>query len=457
MNAVLFGVLIFLTERIVARGSGSNLLPILAGTLVLFSPVLFPVFSWAMAEPLFLCFGAASLIAGHRALRGIGDHHWIATGLTAGAAFLARYVGMVFLATPSVALLATREVPWSRKIRSLAILLGLGAAPMAIWVISNLLTRGGVASRSWETWSGFVSRLPGAWVDLQQVALSWVVPFSWVAAPPYPPLLNSFLALVIWASVLLGPIATCLYFARRSQGDSSEPLRWAFRLMGLFTPMYMLVLGVVFTTTYPPITLDNRMLSPIHWVWLVWLALLGPLFQWVRPDTRWLKRGIGAGLTVLALSYAFRGVRMGSQIHTDGLGFNSRSWQSSPTIEAVRELPADTVLITNEVTALQFLSGRAAYAIPEIYQRPPGSPPRSFGEADGDAVHRLFREGGAALVVFDTLPAQFDQVRPGSGETWSRRLVEGLHIMLEAEDGAIFVYGAQGSALRSRPVAKKWQ
>jgi hypothetical protein len=148
---------------------------------------------------------------------------------------------------------------------------------------------------------------------------------------------------------------------------------------------------------------------------------------------------------------------MGSQIHTDGLGFNSRSWQSSPTIEAVRELPADTVLITNEVTALQFLSGRAAYAIPEIYQRPPGSPPRSFGEADGDAVHRLFREGGAALVVFDTLPAQFDQVRPGSGETWSRRLVEGLHIMLEAEDGAIFVYGAQGSALRSRPVAKKWQ
>ncbi|MEX0787833.1 MAG: glycosyltransferase family 39 protein [Anaerolineales bacterium] len=444
MNALLFGVLIFLTQRIVARVSGSWLPPALVGALLVFSPALFPVFSWAMAEPLFLCCGVASLMAGQQALRGGKDRWWAATGLAAGAAFLARYVGVVFFATPAAAWLFSNDVSWPRKIRGLAILLGLGATPMAIWVVSTFRAGGGVGSRSWETWTGFTVRLPHAWVDLQKVSLSWAVPFSWAEAPPYPVSLNSFLAVVLWASVLLGPIATYAYFRDAVTGEGSESLGLALRLLSVFTPMYLLVVGLVFATTYPPITLDNRMLSPAHWAWLIWLALLGPVFARVRPDTRWLGRGIVIGLAVLAISYFFRGARMGAQIHADGLGFHSRAWQSSATIQAVRHLPADTPLITNEVTALLFLTGRAAYAMPEIYQRPPGSPPPSFGAADGDAVHRLFREG-AALVLFDSLAEQFNEVRPGSGEDWRRLLTEGLTIGFDGADGAIYFYSMEGS------------
>ena len=108
----------------------------------------------------------------------------------------------------------------------------------------------------------------------------------------------------------------------------------------------------------------------------------------------------------------------------------------------MRQLPTDTLIVTNETNAVLFLTGRSAYPLAEIYQDKPAETFYRFGDGDtsNDEGQRLFKEGKAVFVLFDTVD---DQISGLYGEHTAERissLVKGLTRSFRGEDGGIFYY-----------------
>jgi hypothetical protein len=88
------------------------------------------------------------------------------------------------------------------------------------------------------------------------------------------------------------------------------------------------------------------------------------------------------------------------------------------------------------------LTGRPSYAFKEIYQTHPLETFSAYGNGDisNDEPQRLFKDQGAALVLFDTIDDQFIELY---GERTAERisaLVTGLYRAYRGNDGGIFYY-----------------
>ena len=99
-----------------------------------------------------------------------------------------------------------------------------------------------------------------------------------------------------------------------------------------------------------------------------------------------------------------------SYLHNNGKGFTNKYWTTSDLISEVSGLPENVTLISNETEAIVFWTNRAAYRIPEIYHRQPVEYSYRFGDDLEDLVQEVFREQGAALVLFNIASWQFYEI-----------------------------------------------
>ncbi len=437
LNLLLFTGLIFLSGWATFRLTRSLAWGLLAGGLVMASPILIPVYSWAMSEPLSLFLGFLGLWLLLPALRREKPGLlFFLSALFTGLSFLTRYSCAAFIVAAALAWLIFRASPFSRRLAE-SLLYALAAAlPMLPWVIANLARTATVSSRSLLDLPAAAGRLVAFWPRLSAVVLSWLVPFSWMETPPYPALLNRLLS----PALLLLAVAGLVYVLRRAPRPLDDRLRWA-SLLALLAAAYLAVILLVYAATYPPITIDNRMLSPVH-VALFWLLVI--LSAWIvtqRPIRAWRMILPLALLVVLAWS-GWRSVRIVRQNYDTGLGYTSPAWQQSQTIQAVRALPADQPIVTNEVTAVLFLTGRRAYTFMEIYRDRPLPAFTRYGDGDltGDPGQQLFRQARAPLVLFDTAASQLQPVYGGLTPARLSALTAGLIPIFTGSDGTIYMY-----------------
>ncbi|NMB89703.1 MAG: hypothetical protein GYA17_15190, partial [Chloroflexi bacterium] len=333
--------------------------------------------------------------------------------------------------------------PWRKRLAD-SILYGLtGATPLLVWGIYDLTQTATLSSRSVESTTSMLDRLANFWPQLREVILFWLVPDSWISAPPYPALANRLLVIL-----LLVVLAAWMAWALRQRGSGEavlgEPLANLAALLGLFALAYALVIFAVYVTTYPPITIASRMLSPVH-VAVLWLAVVLSALTVERLKAVPLVRlALPAVLVVLLAWYGWRTFRIVEQNYALGLGYTSLAWQSSDTMQAVRQLPADTPIVTNEETAILFLTGRAAYPMMEIFSDRPDTNFYRYGEGYtvDDPAQGLFREDGAALVLFDSLTSQLTPIYAEQAAERAASLTEGLYPAFQGEDGAIYYYQA---------------
>ncbi len=481
LNILLFGGLVFLTgwyfARLTARQVPSSSRPWLSGVLaglVACSPVMVGVQVWAMSESLFLLLGFAALLL-------LADHFaWphprklIIAAVLAGLALLTRYMGVAFVATGGLALLcmgpggrltARRAANLRRgpnegvtlqiqrgRIRE-AFWFGLIAlAPMVVWLAIDFSVTGTVASRSAQPAAAYWQRFLEIGPALHQIVLFWLLPDSIIARIP------GLIQVALWLIPLAG-MAGFAWLVRRSilrravppEGGSGGGDRtvlgddggaaWLAFLLGLFIVVYLVVLTFVQVFTYPPITLASRMLSPVHLAVLALLLTLIHLGVTVCAPCSDLVVGLISLVMVGLLgSYLLRSVMIARDYHQDGIGYNARAWRESQVIEAVRTLPAETPLISNEVTAIMYLAGRPAYALQEIYQDQPQQPFSVYGSGE-DAAQQVFRSQDGALVLFEAnLREDFSMY----GDQVDRRLealTDGLYRYFKGEDGAIYFAG----------------
>ncbi|MCJ7513873.1 MAG: hypothetical protein MUO23_13020, partial [Anaerolineales bacterium] len=190
----------------------------------------------------------------------------------------------------------------------------------------------------------------------------------------------------------------------------------------------------------PQPDINARMLSPaILPAWVsaisVWLLVAErhPRVSFVR-FVPWLF------VAVTAFGSVRSDVEYLQQMRLEGSGYTSRSWRTSPTIQAARTLPEQTALISNDSAALLLLALHPAYDIPELVNRQEQAAFQRFGEDRQDPVERLFREQGAALVLFDSSRGQFMGLYGERADERLEALTAGLDVYLDTADGTIYLY-----------------
>ncbi|MHC1783403.1 MAG: hypothetical protein AB9891_11740 [Anaerolineaceae bacterium] len=404
-----------------------------------FSPILTPVFSWVMAEPLTLVLGFTGLFFMATQIEQSSTNHLlIFSAVLTGMAFLARYSAVAFVITAGLGWLLLADVNWRTRLIKGMVFGIIAFLPMLVWVLVQLSYTSGVASRSIEDAAAMFGRLASFWPQAGEVLLSWLLPASWINAPAYPALLNSAFT---WGFAVLLMVMVIFFLPRGKAKETTNSMRntWPV-LVSIFILVYTGVIFITYLTTYPPITLDNRMFSPVH----TGVLMLLPIFLWAAGrhffsmKSRWVAIVPGLILALFVLWYGWRDVRIVLQNFRDGLGYNSLAWRSSELIEWVKQTPPDTKMVTNETMAVLYLTGRTAYPLAEIYTNKPGDLNARYGSLSTDPGQAAFTNGEVPLVLFDSIAVQFESIY---GERTPQRieaLTAGLEEVMQGNDGKVY-------------------
>ncbi len=440
LNILLFAATIWLVGGVTYRATRSVVFALLAAGLMLASPVLIPVYSWAMSEPLAIFLSLAGLALLLPYLRNGRSRGLLAlAALAMGLSILTRYAQAAFLAASALGILLLAHGGWRKRLVDAALYGLIGIFPAAVWVIYDLAQTATVSSRNVESAGGMAQRLANLGPALQEVFLFWFVPDSWISAPPYPAAANRLLLPLALLALAVGFVVVLLRQRQLEQTARSDAANLAW-LLAFSAAAYLLVIGLVSVTTYPPITIASRMLSPVHVV-LVWLAaLLVGLAAAGWWQVRWLPGALALALAVVFAWYGWRSARIVQQNYALGLGYNSTAWQESQTIQWIRNLPEDSALVTNEEMAVLYLTGRATYPFAEIFADRPQEPFRAYGQGDlaNDPSQRMFADGRAGLALFDTLEEQFQSLYGDRSAERIHQLTDGLKVVFQGADGTVY-------------------
>ena len=415
LNAACLGLEVVLVGALATRMTRSAAFGVLAALVMAGTGEMLKVHAWLMSEPLFIVLTLAGILT----LLMYGENRrrlWVGLGsLAFGLAALTRYGGMALPIAGALYLVLKPETPWRRRAEDAALMLVVGLTPSAAWMVRNFLLTGQTGGRS------FGVHLD-AWPALRDQALpilfNWYAPLrlvDWVMDQ------DGLSAIFVGLAGLGVAVLGALMLTRRARQAIAGDSRLAAVL--LVAVCLLSYLGVVFFAALfssPGADVDERVLSPVYP--LLWLVLVAGLaWSWSRKQ---LALRVVIGLLVLVLVrnklvYDYWTIR---ELSADGLGYASRAWQSSATIQHVRTLDPD-VIYTNDIAAIYLLADQPSYVVPWAL---PDYDPGSAAEAEA-ALHRTLVEQGGALVLFGngTLP-----------EGWSG---EPFKTAFHADDGVILL------------------
>lgn len=429
LNAGLFGLNVFLTVAILRVCVQDAGLPLVGGMFVLFSPVFFPLHTGVASEPVFMTLLLLATLGLVQYLCS-GEVRWLLLAACgAGASYLARYAGTSLIAAGALLVLFRREERWRARVRRSLLFLVVACVPVALWMARNAIVAGTSTSRVLE-YQPIEASLFGLIADLVSY---------WFLPDRVPPALRAAMVLVGALFLLIAGI-----WAQRRSPEAvvvpEERCGWALTgVWGVTSGVYLGVLLVSRAFLVPRISLDQRILSPVHLLTL--LALIVAVDRIRGSSSRWLGWLATGGVLLLAVFYIGRGTVRALELQVDGQGFASLAWRSSPLINAMELLPAETPIYTNEVEAVYLLSSRRPYRLPTgclpvdaLYGYEPGGDCRTAEYLTwASNMRESLAQEGAVLAIFDTyaMTPYYAAVVP--------ELVEGLDVLTTQGDGRLYV------------------
>jgi len=303
--------------------------------------------------------------------------------------------------------------------------------------------------RQW-TWdlSDLLSRVRPVVEGVGYALWDWL-PFSGWASDRSIPFKQALLALIVVVVVAL----TVLAFLRLRSGLPrtwhSDPSVLLGLLLGTFALAYFGQLTFTYLFSLPaldPSDIDQRILAPILVAIGLFLFVLAELLMRSATSRRWLAIVPSGLLLLYAAWFLPQAWNIASSLHQAGAGYTSQSWRTSPTIAALQALPTQTPIITNESAAVMLWLDRPAYDFKLPAADQPGSALDRFGDG-ADELASIFREQGAALVLFNSISAQLagSYGEEGAG-TRLAALTQGLELFARLDDGQVFFYPIEGQS-----------
>ena len=362
-----------------------------------------------------------------RYLKTVHLFNLILAALLAAAAFLTRYVGVALLFVSVMALIFLSNASWRKRILDGFVYSLVVCIPMLIWLGWGYLHTQTLGERTMHL-PDIVSFTINFRLALAEIIWSWttLLPDS-----------ASYEMQKWWMLALLLILAVAAAWVLwRSLNKSAIGIIWLWSgFFALYALVYLLVYFGAYITTLPTPDLIFRVFEPFLLAsGLSLLGLAALAFQGRHPS--WISLVTVTGLALLFVVPIIPGNYNNLvSMHRDGNGYTGRVWRQSPVIELLKELPADTQIITNQPDAVLFLTGRPAHWIPEIVSQKPVSQFIRFG--DGNTYQEnIFRDRGGALVLFPDVYWQMQSIYYEKTEERIASMLNGLTIYRQFDDFA---------------------
>jgi hypothetical protein len=114
-------------------------------------------------------------------------------------------------------------------------------------------------------------------------------------------------------------------------------------------------------------------------------------------------------------------------------------WDSSEIIQAVRALPSDRPVISNDWELLLLWTGHPIHGFWNTFPSTPPIQTTAYGTDPRDRIQSMFCEQGATLIIFNDFSTQF---KNQGGESYSGQLLnlfDGLSTYGVYPDGKIYL------------------
>jgi len=438
LNIFAFAASIFITGWIFHRYSRAPALGIAASALMCTFPYMVWMFGSAYSEPLFILLflaGGWGLLA---YLQKESPARLLLSALLIGLIPATRYAGiaMVLAGGGSVLLLANGKA-WKR-IQKAILFTFLASLPILLWLIwIYFSTSHSVGGRNLDlSLQGLSAQFQGFRGIFMDTVWKWV-PYQSNGA-----MLGYRLRFFLMGVILVGMLGLSILAERHikkkpAEGAASSGIG-IFTFFGLSAVLFTGILLLTYLFTHPTIDVDNRMLLPLfagsvmsfYGAWAVWQA------AWFRGKLR-LLQGLPWLVALVCVLWYAPLARDEAKFYHAGDGLTAYHWNRSDLIQAVRALPADQVIISNDWELLQLWTGRPIHGFWNTFPSKPPIQATAYGSIPGDPVQAIFCQQGAALVVLNDFRGQF-QSRIGKAYD-DQLLFAGLPVYGTYNDGMIYL------------------
>lgn len=402
LNASLYGLNIFLTGWLALRMTSSRLVGWLTAVLFLLTPALLTIHSNAMSEPLYIFFTLAAFllldVCRQRPLFSSKINFWLLFGIgcVIGLAYLTRYAALALLATCIVALFILHDT-WRKRWLSSAWVV-LGALPWILgWAIRNKIEGGALTNRalSWHPIT-FENARTGV-----RTFSSFLVPVTdWQLSLLKVKGLFETIILLLALGLLIWVLKIGLRrFFRPAQTPAPETISF---LNGLYVFGYFASLIVTMTLFDPATRFQLRILAPI-------LASLILLLAFGLKSVAGSRAGriVAIALTAIIFAASALGqVQNVQALHRGGQVYANERWFGAPAIAALRQLPSDVAIHSNQPGVIYLYVGRAGSLLPN-------------GEPGISQLKQEVLAGKGVIVIFksvntsEALQAYYDELGAG--------------------------------------------
>lgn len=331
---------------------------LLAAFLLLCSVHMEFVFGSAWSEPLFLALALTSLYALASAQSSGSRLALVAAGVFAGAAVMTRYVGLTLLLTAALVLWRSKAGMRARllNVATFGVLVGL---PLVLWLVRNDVVAGNLVGNRSPGWHApSVEHFTTGLFTL----LDWIVPSTVAARFVTPEGLVTVAGVVVIVALAVG----VSWFVWREHLAARLP-------RGSLAPVLLVFVGVYPVTVIVSILwfddltqLDSRILAPVYVSLVVLLsAYMGEVLTRLWRCQHSL-RGLATALLAIGLTaHAVRFSTLVQRVHNEGVIYANIPWLTSPTMQAVSQLPTSARVFSNAPDAIYMLANRNAYDIPQ--------------------------------------------------------------------------------------------
>ncbi len=389
LNASLFGFNLAIIALLVYLAAGRRLwVSMLAAAFVLTAEPLVELHAWAWSEPLFIALILTSLLLLVAYGRGPRLVYLIRSAILLGLAVTTRYIGLGLLPAGAIFVyLARPRREIKVGLRDASAWLGIACLPVLLVFVRNELATGSVTDRIFAVHppdfmefalgiTGTVSRLIALDQNVARLGVALV------------------LLLVIY---LILPIRS--WRARLREVDRRSPAFSIPFAALLFCGTYLPFLYFSLTFLDASTPLDARILAPLRVLIVVGgfpgMATLADRFS--KPFAWW---GFVAAVGLSIVLRLPSGIETAERIRREGLGYTSRQWIESETVNYARTLPAGTTVYSNEPEALRFLDGLHALRLPAMTSALSMEANRHYRDQLA-AMCEALSAGGTYLVYFD--------------------------------------------------------
>lgn len=444
INLACFMLMIALVSWGVGRAAKRWYVGWLCGGLLAGSPILVPGYSWAMSEPLANLFAVGALAFLLRSFEAENRNASYALSIGCAAAAAATRYSMILvpIAGAGLTLILGRSRTAVRRVLAGFLYGAVSLLPLGGWMAYDHAMTATTASRSLLDRSDLTHEIFRYLRELGAVIQGWFLPESWLTKLDWRgfPVPAAALLLIGLLLMVLIAAATVRLGGGRDRDELSNTL---LLTAAAFILGYIALIGAVSVTTYPPITIGQRMFLPAHIAAAVVFSLLIGS-DWTAREPR-AKAGFALTALCALLAVGFftlRAARIARQNAVSGFAFDAPGWRESETIAALKtRITGDSVIVSNEETALRLYLERPVWQLREIYAGAGDPFPPPFSDrsaAEGDPARAAILAPDGILVLFDSFEDQLADLYGGNGAELAKRLTVGLTLVYDGDDGKIY-------------------